>query len=221
MTVGSDRPRSVDRRVRVLGKPIDGAFPRRAPEADRGSVLRVTVVGEEVLHRPCQDVVDFGTPELARLIDDMFATMYVAEGVGLAANQVGVDLRLFVYDIPDLSGVRHVGHIANPVVEDIPAAERRLADGMEGCLSVPGPFMTVARPDRAVVHGQDMHGEPLTLTGDDFFARCLQHETDHLDGRLYIDRLSGRDRKTALREMNERREEIFAERAARAEALKG
>ncbi|AOS63462.1 peptide deformylase [Actinoalloteichus hymeniacidonis] len=218
--MSSDSPGSIDRRVRVQGKPVDGVFPRRAPEAERGSVRRVTVVGEEVLHRPCRDVVDFGTPELAALIDDMFATMYVAEGVGLAANQIGVDLRVFVYDIPDGDGVRHVGHIINPVLDEIPAAQRRLEDGTEGCLSVPGPYLTVARPDHAIARGQDMHGEPLVLEGREFFARCLQHETDHLNGSLYIDRLSARDRKTALREMNERRDEVFAARAARAAALK-
>ncbi len=103
---------SIDTRVRVQGKPVD-SYPTWAPEAARGKVLRVTVVGEDVLHRRNADVTEFGTPELHTLIDDMFRTMYVAEGVGLAANQVGVDLRVFVYDCPDDDGVRHVGHVIN------------------------------------------------------------------------------------------------------------
>lgn len=89
-----------DRRVRLLGEPVD-AYPRFAPEAARGSVRRITVVGEEILRRRCQEVTRFGTPELSRLIDDMFATNQVAEGAGLAANQVDVDLQLFVWDITD------------------------------------------------------------------------------------------------------------------------
>lgn len=91
---------SHDRRVRVQGVPVD-SFPRLAPEVERGAVRRITVVGEEILRRRCQEVTRFGTPELSRLIDDMFATNQVAEGAGLAANQVDVDLRLFVWDITD------------------------------------------------------------------------------------------------------------------------
>lgn len=112
--------------VFVQGRPVE-SYPPLAPEARRGSVRRITEVGEEVLHKPCRDVTEFG-PDLAALIDDMFLTMYVAEGAGLAANQVGVNLRLFVYDCPDDDGVRHVGHIANPVLEPLDAAHRRLLD---------------------------------------------------------------------------------------------
>ncbi|WP_436801071.1 peptide deformylase [Streptomyces coeruleorubidus] len=93
---------------------MDGSYPERAPEASRGEVRRIMVVGEDILHQPCKPAsAEFGTAELSQLIDDMF----VAEGVGLAADQVDVDLRLFVYDCPDGDGVRHVGHILNPVVE--------------------------------------------------------------------------------------------------------
>ena len=91
---------SQDRRVRVLGQPVD-SYPRLAPEVERGAVRRVTVVGEEILRRQCREVTQFGTPELAQLVDDMFATNQVAEGAGLAANQVAVDLQLFVWDITD------------------------------------------------------------------------------------------------------------------------
>ncbi|WP_086562795.1 peptide deformylase [Streptomyces africanus] len=205
--------------VFVQGRPVD-SYPRLAPEARRGQVRRITEVGEEVLHKPCRDVTEFG-PDLAALIDDMFLTMYTADGAGLAANQVGVDLRLFVYDCPDDEGVRHVGHIVNPVLEPLDAADRRLLDEGEGCLSVPGATMDVPRPDRAVVRGYDRHGEPLVIEGTGYFARCLAHETDHVDGQVYLDRLSGRERKDALRQMADRREAVFARRAANIAALSG
>jgi peptide deformylase len=183
-------------------------------------VRRVTLAGEPILHRPLKPVTgdDYGSERLATLIDDMFATLYVAEGVGLAANQVDVDLRVFVYDCPDDDGARHVGHLCNPVLDELPAAERVLDDEEEGCLSVPGPYKKVARPHRAVARGTDMHGTPLVIEGTGYFARCLQHETDHLNGYLYIDRLSKRDRRDALKQMEAQREEILARRAERAEA---
>ncbi|AQS68174.1 peptide deformylase [Streptomyces pactum] len=203
--------------VFVQGRPT-AVYPPLAPEARRGSVRRVTEVGEEVLHKPCRDVTEFG-PDLAALIDDMFRTMYVAEGAGLAANQVGVGLRLFVYDCPDDDGVRHVGHIVNPVLEHLEPAARRLLDEGEGCLSVPGATMAVPRPDRAVVRGLDKDGEPLVVEGNGYFARCLAHETDHVNGYVYLDRLSARDRKAALRQSADRRAEVFARRSANARAL--
>ncbi|MEV6884956.1 peptide deformylase [Streptomyces sp. NPDC051135] len=203
--------------VFVQGRPT-ASYPPFAPEARRGSVRRVTEAGEGVLHRPCRDVTEFG-PDLAALIDDMFRTMYVAEGAGLAANQVGVDLRLFVYDCPDDDGVRHVGHVVNPVLEALPPAARRLLDEGEGCLSVPGAVMAVPRPDRAVVRGLDKDGAPLRVEGTGYFARCLAHETDHVNGRVYLDRLSGRERKAALRQSADRREEVLARRSANAAAF--
>ncbi|NUQ97330.1 MAG: peptide deformylase [Streptomyces sp.] len=205
-------------RVFVQGRPVD-SYPPLAPEARRGRVRRVTEVGEEVLHRRCRDVTEFG-PDLAALIDDMFLTMYVAEGAGLAANQVGVDLRLFVYDCPDDESARHVGHIVNPVLDTLDPAGRRLLDEGEGCLSVPGAVMDVPRPDRAVVRGFDKDGEPLTIEGTGYFARCLAHETDHCNGQVYLDRLSKRERKDALRQVADRRDEVFARRAANVEALR-
>ncbi|AUH41896.1 peptide deformylase [Streptomyces sp. CMB-StM0423] len=218
MSVRDERSRPAGPPVRVQGRPVD-SHPALPPEAARGSVRRVTVVGEEVLSRPCRDVTEFGTPGLSALIDDMFLTMYVAEGAGLAANQVGVDLRLFVYDCPDDDGVRHLGHLLNPVV-DLPApADRRLIDDYEGCLSVPGAGMPVPRTDRATARGLDKDGNPLVIEATGYFARCLQHETDHLAGHTYLDRLSRRDRKDALRQMEANREDVFAQRATRAAAL--
>ncbi len=168
----------------------------------RGTARPVTVVGNPVLHRECRDVTEFDDG-LVQLIDDMFASQRAAEGVGLAANQIGVDAKVFVYDCPDDDGVRHVGVVVNPVLEELPAAERSLDDSNEGCLSVPTAYAALARPDVAVVRGQDADGKPVRVRGTGYFARCLQHETDHLYGYLYIDRLSKRERKDALKQMAE------------------
>jgi peptide deformylase len=168
----------------------------------RGTARPITVVGNPVLHRECKDVTSFDA-ELASLVDDMFASQRAAEGVGLAANQIGVDLKVFVYDCMDDEGVRHVGVVCNPVLDELPAERRRLDDSNEGCLSVPGAYESLARPDYAVVRGQDAEGKPIVVEGTGYFARCLQHETDHLYGYLYIDRLSKRERKSALKQMEE------------------
>jgi peptide deformylase len=181
--------------------------------SDSGTVRPITIVGNPVLHHPCAPVEEFGD-ELATLIDDMFASMYAAEGVGLAANQIGVALRVFVYDCNDNDGVQHVGHVVNPVLAELPPDRRNLDDTPEGCLSVPGPHHELARPDYAVVTGVDLKGQPITVEGTGYFARCLQHEFDHLEGRLYIDRLSKRQRKNVLAEM----ERMQAEKAAAANA---
>ncbi|MBV9024793.1 MAG: peptide deformylase [Streptomycetaceae bacterium] len=181
---------------------VTDAEAREAAHRERGTAHPITVVGNPVLHRPCQVVTEFDD-KLAQLIDDMFASQRAAEGVGLAANQIGVDLRVFVYDCPDDEGVRHVGHVVNPLLEELPVGRRVLDDSNEGCLSVPGAYAELPRPDYAVVRGQDMHGNPIVVQGTGYFARCLQHETDHLNGYLYIDRLSKRDRKDALRQMAE------------------
>ncbi|MGW3145539.1 peptide deformylase [Streptomyces sp. NPDC001177] len=169
---------------------------------ERGTSRPITVVGNPVLHKECEDVTEFGE-ELDRLVADMFASQRTAEGVGLAANQIGVDLKVFVYDCQDDEGVRHVGVVCNPKLVDLPADKRRLDDSNEGCLSVPTAYAPLARPDYAEVTGQDEKGNPIKVRGTGYFARCLQHETDHLYGYLYIDRLSKRERKDALRQMAE------------------
>ncbi|MEU4495051.1 peptide deformylase [Streptomyces sp. NBC_00210] len=169
---------------------------------ERGTSRPITVVGNPVLHKECKDVTEFDD-KLAALIDDMFASQRTAEGVGLAANQIGVDLKVFVYDCMDDEGLRHVGVVCNPVLEELPAERRVLDESNEGCLSVPTAYAPLARPDYAVVRGQDAEGNPIKVRGTGYFARCLQHETDHLYGYLYIDRLSKRDRKDALRQMEE------------------
>ncbi|QHC25525.1 peptide deformylase [Streptomyces sp. GS7] len=182
---------------------VTDAKEREAAHRERGTSRPITVVGNPVLHKECKDVTAFDDA-LAQLIDDMFASQRTAEGVGLAANQIGVDLKVFVYDCLDDEGVRHVGAVCNPVLDELPAGRRVLDDSNEGCLSVPGAYAELPRPDYAVVRGQDAKGEPIVVQGTGYFARCLQHETDHLYGYLYIDRLSKRDRKDALKQMAER-----------------
>ena len=179
-----------------------GRVVGEAPDTSKGVFRPITVVGNPVLHHPCATVTAFDE-ELSALVADMFVTMYAADGVGLAANQVGVGRRVFVYDCPDDEGVRHVGVVVNPVLDELDPAQRLLDESSEGCLSVPGAYADLARPDFAVVRGQDRHGQDVVVEGTGFFARCLQHETDHLNGYLYIDRLSKRDRKDALRQMAE------------------
>jgi peptide deformylase len=162
-----------------------------------GEVRPIVHVGDPVLHHPCEPVTRFDE-ELAALVADMFASMYAAEGVGLAANQIGVPLRVFVYDCPDADGVRHKGVVVNPALELPEVGERHLDAGDEGCLSVPGQYAPLPRPDHAVVRGFDAAGEPVAVAGTGLLARCLQHETDHLDGHLYIDRLPAKRRKQVL-----------------------
>ncbi len=150
-----------------------------------------------MLSRPTAEVTTFDD-ELGQLVDDMFATMAVAEGVGLAAPQIGVSRSVFVYDCPDESGERQRGHIVNPVIV---STEGPLDEREEGCLSVPGPYHDLARPSRVTVRGVDRHGKPLEVSGSGFFARCLLHETDHLRGLLFIDHLPRNRRRRIIREI--------------------
>jgi peptide deformylase len=131
----------------------------------------------------------------------MVATMYAAEGVGLAACQIGVDVALFVFDCPDESGTPHQGIVCNPVLHLPEGRDRRLDDGDEGCLSYPGAFVSCARPDIARVTGQGLGGEPVEYAGTGLLARCLQHETDHTNGMVFGDRLSDRLRKKLRKQM--------------------
>ncbi|MEV6651624.1 peptide deformylase [Streptomyces sp. NPDC051219] len=168
---------------------------RRPIPGSSGFVRTMSLLGDPVLHGACEPVTDFG-PALSRLIEDMYATMYAAEGVGLAANQIGVPLRVFVYDCPDDEDVRHVGHLVNPRLVEADGIEIR---GPEGCLSLPGIEAGTTRFDRAVVEGVDVDDVPVRVEGTGFFARCLQHECDHLEGTVYTDLLTGLRRRRALR----------------------
>ncbi|WP_055591049.1 peptide deformylase [Peterkaempfera griseoplana] len=160
-----------------------------------GGVRPLRLLGDPGLRAACAPVTAFDA-ELLRLVEDMFATMYAQEGVGLAANQIGVPLRVFVYDCPDDEDVRHLGSIVNPVLTE---ADGVVVTGEEGCLSVPGVRSGTPRFDRAVVEGLDLAGRPLRIEGTGFFARCLQHEAGHLDGGLFLDHLTGLRRRRALR----------------------
>ncbi|MCW2856370.1 MAG: def 2 [Marmoricola sp.] len=152
------------------------------------------------MHRPARPVTTFDAT-LAALAADMVATMYAAEGVGLAACQIGEDLAIFVFDCPDEDGTEHQGVVCNPVLQVPEGRDRSLDDGDEGCLSYPGAYVSCARPDVARVTGQDLHGEPVEYSGDGLLARCLQHETDHTSGMVFGDRLSTRLRKKLTKQM--------------------
>lgn len=165
-----------------------------------GEVRQIVRYGDPVLHRACATVDGFDD-ELRRLVADLFATMAAADGVGLAANQVGIGLRVFVVDCPDADGRRVVAHVVNPELE-VPEGEGRVLDvSDEGCLSIPGPYAELARPDRAVVTGVDVEESPVRIEGTGLLARCLQHESDHLDGVVFVDRLPRRARKQVLAEV--------------------
>ncbi|TXR99908.1 peptide deformylase [Streptomyces sp. col6] len=171
------------------------AMRNRPIPGSSGIVRTMSLLGDPVLHAACEPVTAFG-PSLARLVEDMYATMYAARGVGLAANQIGVPSRVFVFDCPDDEDVRHLGHVVNPVLVE---ADGITVRGSEGCLSLPGLEAGTPRFDHAVVEGVTMTGEPVRIDGTGFFARCLQHECDHLEGRVYTDRLTGLRRARVLR----------------------
>ncbi len=169
-----------------------------------GTVRKVTMRGNPVLHAPCQEVTEFGD-DLRALVADMFASMEAANGVGLAANQIGVDARVFVYHCPDANDDYHTGAIVNPVLVPVPGqALTPPVEDEEGCLSVPGEYAPLARPGVAEVEGLDINGKPLRVRGDGVLARCLQHETDHLNGLLYVDRLAGPELSRVLKSLDER-----------------
>jgi peptide deformylase len=164
------------------------------------AVRPIRIVGDPVLFTPTRRVEGVDD-DLRTLVADMFDPMAAAHGVGLAANQVGVDLRVFVYDCPDEQGKRARGVVVNPVLE-ISARPETMPDpddDEEGCLSVPGEQFPTGRADRARVTGTDLDGATVVVEGTGFLARCLQHETDHLDGLLYLDRLVGRNQRAGRR----------------------
>ena len=152
--------------------------------------------GADVLHQPARPVVEI-TPDIAKLVDDMIQTMYAAPGIGLAATQIGVPLRIFVADISLGRNPSDLITFINPEF-----VER---DGMqleeEGCLSVPGFNATLARPSRAVVKGLNRQGEEQTIEGTGLLARCFQHEMDHLEGTLFVDRLRGLQKDLIVRKI--------------------
>ncbi len=163
-----------------------------------GHVRPIIRWGVPVMHRPCRQVTAFDD-DLRDVVADMVATMYAADGVGLAANQVGVDLAVFVFDCHDDEGFG-AGVVCNPTLTVPEHRERTLVEMEEGCLSLPGAFVTCARLDEAEVTGRDEHGEAVRYAGTGLLARCLQHESDHLNGTVFGDKLSTKMRKQLFKE---------------------
>ena len=159
------------------------------------TIRPIREVGDPVLRTPAEKVRTFDR-DLAALVRDLLETVDQPGRAGLAAPQIGVSLRAFSYNI---DGV--IGHMVNPVIVEL---SQETQDGDEGCLSVPGIWAPTVRAMHAVVEGFDVHGQPLRLEGSGLMARALQHEVDHLDGTLFLDRLAGEARKTALRALRER-----------------
>jgi peptide deformylase len=157
------------------------------------AIQPIRLFGDPVLATPASEVVDFDK-ELRTLVKDLTETMHDAPGAGLAAPQIGVSLRVFVWNVDDQDG-----HLVNPTLD----LSDEMQDGEEGCLSFPGVFYDTPRAIRAVAKGFTMHGEPITVEGTELLARALQHETDHLNGILFIDRMTTTTRKSALREIRE------------------
>lgn len=181
---------------------------RRSPtNLLRMAVVPIRIVGDPVLHTATSPIPvgdDGSLPaDLADLIADLYETMDAANGVGLAANQIGISKRVFVYDCADERGrpTRRRGVVVNPVLEtsEVPETMPDPDDDDEGCLSVPGESFPTGRASWARVTGLDADGTPITLEGNGLFARMLQHETGHLDGFLYIDKLIGRHARAAKR----------------------
>lgn len=154
------------------------------------TILPIVIHGNPVLHQPAKAVTEI-TEELKTLIADMYETMDASHGVGLAAPQVGVGLRLFTYVFENSDGVAPRGCIINPVltVGKISAADPD-DDEEEGCLSFPGYGFPLKRAEWVTVSGMNEHGEPVKFDATGWFARVMQHETDHLDGKLYVNRLN-------------------------------
>ena len=156
------------------------------------TVQPIRLFGDPVLRTPADAVVDFDA-ELRRLVRDLTETMQDEGGAGLAAPQLGVGLRVFTFHVDEV-----VGHIVNPVLS-FPDDEEQ--DGPEGCLSIPGVYVDTKRRMNVVAKGFNQHGDPVQVVGSGMLARCCQHETDHLDGVLFLDRLDAKRRKDAMKQI--------------------
>jgi peptide deformylase len=159
------------------------------------TIRPIRELGDPVLRTPADEVRAFDR-ELAALVRDLLDTVDHPGRAGLAAPQIGVSARVFSYNVDG-----EIGHLVNPRVVEL---SEETQDGDEGCLSIPGIWAPTVRAVHAVVEGFDVHGEPLRLSGSGLMARCLQHEVDHLDGKVFLDRLTGEARKTALRALRDR-----------------
>ena len=163
------------------------------PRLLRVSIQNIRLFGDPVLRTPAAPVVDFDR-ELRQLVKDLTETMVDAPGAGLAAPQIGVGLRVFTYWVDG-----ELGHLVNPDLD----LSTELQEGEEGCLSFPGLRFETPRALRTVAKGFNQFGEPVVIEGSELLARCLQHETDHLDGILFIDRMDREQRKAAMRAIRE------------------
>lgn len=158
------------------------------------TVQPIRLFGDPVLRTPAEEVVDFDK-ELRGLVQDLWETMEEAGGAGLAAPQLGVGLRVFTYHCDGFSG-----YLVNPTIEVV---GDEVQDGSEGCLSIPGLSWDCRRYHTVAARGWNVHGDPIRVEGSDLLARCVQHEVDHLDGVLFVDRLDEQTRQTALREIQQ------------------
>ncbi|MCW2796302.1 peptide deformylase [Nocardioides sp.] len=157
------------------------------------AIQRIRLFGDPVLRKPAREVVDYDK-ELRRLVEDLTDTMLNAPGAGLAAPQIGVGLRAFTWHVDG-----EPGHLINPVLE----LSEETQDGSEGCLSIPELSFDCRRARSVVARGFNMYGDPVTIEGSELLARAIQHETDHLDGVLFIDRLDAATRKQAMKAIRE------------------
>src|ERR1051325_6020152 len=184
-----------------LGEDSRAATGRRETEGvgNRAMILEVVKYGDPILTERAEEVTEFDET-LRKLVDNMFETMYGAPGVGLAAPQVGILKRLFVMDCSSGKNKKQKIVLINPVIE----TEEGEQVGDEGCLSFPGVFIEVKRPQRVVVRAQDLNGTEISLDVMDLQARRVSHETDHLDGELFINYLSPLKRDLAKRKIKKR-----------------
>ena len=157
------------------------------------SIRPIRLFGDPVLRTPAVEVTSFDK-DLRNLVKDLTETMLDAPGAGLAAPQIGVGLRVFTWNVDGL-----LGHLINPRL----TLSEDTQDGPEGCLSLPGLSIDCVRALSVVAHGFNMHGDPVTIEGSELLARAIQHETDHLDGILFLDRLDQASRKAAMKEIRE------------------
>jgi peptide deformylase len=164
----------------------------------------IRIYGDPVLHTRAEEVTSFD-PSLNELVQDMFETMENAPGVGLAAPQVGVPLRVFVYDYPDDEDNPRRGVLINPTIKIGPVSEDDPDEELhsEGCLSVPGERFSLQRADWAIIEGVDLDQQPVTIEAEGWFARIFQHEFDHLEGIIYVDKLNEESKKEAFETMAE------------------
>jgi peptide deformylase len=164
----------------------------------------IRIYGDPVLHTPAEAVKVFDQ-DLSDLVQDMFETMENAPGVGLAAPQVGVSLRVFVYDYPDDDDNPRRGVVINPTIEIGPVSQDDPDEELhsEGCLSVPGERFSLQRSDWAIIEGVDLDQKPIKIRAEGWFARIFQHEFDHLEGIIYVDKLQEVTKKEAFETMAE------------------